>query len=324
VLHAIEASTGKTVWTHGRESDERERSSRQTQRRAPAVANGTVYWPSAEGLYALDAQTAQVRWRIDSPTIMSPTVANGTVYFVGNALHAIDAQTGRERWRFGETAEQAGSFISAGPIVDNGLVFIGRALRTGGELLAIDAATGQERWRVRDNHDTSKERTGSVVGIAVHAGAVYFSFIEDDASFRSVDARTGQEKWRRSRLHLFLANSPEPVIAGGMAYIIAMEASRGFEGPASLYALDARTGEEAWRRELDLTFDDRFRTEVIFADGLLYTGVARGLVAMDAKRGEERWRFKTDEHVYPGPTVSNGVLYFGVYAGVQGVLHAMR
>ena len=32
---------------------------------------------------------------------------------------------------------------------------------------------------------------------------------------------------------------------------------------------------------------------------------------LDPKTGQDRWRFQTDEHVYPGPTVSNGVLYFG-------------
>jgi hypothetical protein len=42
-----------------------------------------------------------------------------------------------------------------------------------------------------------------------------------------------------------------------------------------------------------------------------YMGHGRALVAIDAKTGDERWRFKTDEPVFPGPTVSNGTIYFG-------------
>ena len=323
-LHAVEVSTGKTVWTHGREaSDEHER---LPPRRppAPAVANDIVYWTSPEGLFALDAETGQVRWRIDSPSpnILAATVANGTVYFAGTALHAVNAETGQERWRSAANTEP-GAVFSAGPAVDDGLVFIGRSTTTGGELIAIDAATGQEQWKVQESQ-TSKEEQGYVLGLAIQAGVVYFSFIEGTASFRSADARTGREKWRRSQLHYFLIDSPEPVVADGLVYFIAMEASKGFEGPASLYALDVGTGQERWRRELDLTFDDRFRTELVFADGLLYTGVGKGLVAIAAKTGAEQWHFKTDEHVYPGPTLSNGVLYFGMFSGVQGVLQAVR
>jgi outer membrane protein assembly factor BamB len=44
------------------------------------------------------------------------------------------------------------------------------------------------------------------------------------------------------------------------------------------------------------------------------------LVAMDPGTGEEKWRFKTDEQVFAGPTVSNGVLYFGG----RDVLRAVR
>jgi outer membrane protein assembly factor BamB len=322
-LHAVDTSTGVTAWTCGRESEQRELLA--TRGGAAVVANDTVYWADGEALHALAAETGRVRWKLASSVFGTPTFANGTVYVAGSALQAVNAATGQERWRFALDDGGKGSFVSAGPVVDQGLVFIGQATRAGATLFAIDADTGRQRWTLRGSPDLPNEPEGFVTAIAVDEGTVYFglSFGMTDAggaSFRAADAATGREKWRRSGLHSSLFVSPAPVIAGAMAYWVAMEASAGAEGPASLYALDARTGEERWRRQLDLTGDDRFQTELIFVDGLLYMGMSRALVAMDARTGEEKWRFKTDEQVFAGPTVSNGVLYFGG----RDVLRAVR
>ena len=324
VLHAVDASSGATKWTYGRESKERELPLPRPG--APTVANGTVYFPNAEGLHALTAETGQVRWSIAAPSIESHTLANGTVFVGGRkALQAINAASGQERWRFGFEEVLEASWVTGGPVVAQGLVFVGLTSGDGAALIAIDAGTGQQRWVLRDHSNVSTEPEGYLKGIAVDDGIVYFGLafgITDrgSASFRAVDAATGREKWRRSALHSSLFACPEPVIAGAMAYFVAMEASAGTDGPASLYALDAKTGEERWRRQLDLKGDDRVLTELTFVDGTVYMGLGRALAAIDPKTGQDKWRFQTDEHVYPGPTVSNGVIYFGG----RGVLRAIR
>jgi outer membrane protein assembly factor BamB len=319
VLTALDAPSAKTAWTYGTATKERQLLWPRSP--APAVSNGTVYWGNGKEFAALSAETGQVRWRMELPGILSPTIANGILYVVGgDTVFAADAETGRERWRL-RVEEPSKAFVSAGPVVSSGRVYIGASTRTGTAVMALDAATGQEQWKIREG-DSSKELEGFVATIMADQGIVYFGVSEPagGASFRAVDAGTGRERWRRSGLHDNFFVCPEPVIASGMVYFVAMEAAGGDAGPASVYALDARTGEERWRRQLELTDDDRFRTEIIFIGGALYMGLARALVAIDAKTGDERWRFKTDEHVYPGPTVSNGVLYFGG----KGTLRAVR
>ena len=75
-----------------------------------------------------------------------PLLPDGMVFIAGKALQAVNAATGQERWRFGRDDQRQKSFISAGPVVAQGLVFIGLASRDGAELIALDAATGQQQW----------------------------------------------------------------------------------------------------------------------------------------------------------------------------------
>ena len=69
-----------------------------------AVAYGTVYVASSTFLYALDAATGALRWKIQAggATADSPVVANGLVYYAATDDHvrAIDARTGVVLWTY--------------------------------------------------------------------------------------------------------------------------------------------------------------------------------------------------------------------------------
>jgi len=62
-----------------------------------AFADDTVYAAAGGGglIVALDAATEDRRWRRETHTITTPTIADGRVFAVGNAdLLGLDAKTG--------------------------------------------------------------------------------------------------------------------------------------------------------------------------------------------------------------------------------------
>src|SRR5262245_4715910 len=118
-IHALDATTGATLWTFETNSDEVDSS--------PAVANGIVYFGSDDGnIYALNAATGMLVWRVctDGAVVGSPNVVNGVVY-VGSAdqkVYALDAATGVTQW----TTTTGGPLLSS-PAVSSGVVYIGSA-----------------------------------------------------------------------------------------------------------------------------------------------------------------------------------------------------
>jgi outer membrane protein assembly factor BamB len=75
-----------------------------------------------------------------------------------------------------------------------------------------------------------------------------------------------------------------------------------------LYALDAETGQEVWT--FGTGWGEGYSPAV--ADGIVYVGSWDGhLYAVDAETGQERWRVNTGGPVGSSPTVVNGVVYIG-------------
>jgi outer membrane protein assembly factor BamB len=70
-VHAIDAVTGKAVWTFA---------TRSRVDSSPVIAAGRAYVGSSDGrLYALDVATGQKQWEFDagSPLTASPGIASG-------------------------------------------------------------------------------------------------------------------------------------------------------------------------------------------------------------------------------------------------------
>ena len=149
-LYALDASSGREVWrfqTEGRTLESGKFGfDRRTIQASPAVADGRVFVGSRDGfLYALDAATGKLAWRVDhqmSWVNTSPAVADGVVY-AGSSderfLQAVDARTGRERWRLATERP-----VWSSPAVAGDMVYVGDG---SGTVYAVDRATGRERWR---------------------------------------------------------------------------------------------------------------------------------------------------------------------------------
>jgi alcohol dehydrogenase (cytochrome c) len=311
---ALSAATGKTLW--------RRLLVTLTQRFvdiAPQVDGGVVYVstigspPNGRGtLYALDADTGAVRWKLD--TIKGrwpvPELAGG-----GGAWYAPSIAAGQVFWGIANPLPWGGSRR-----YPDGAVYAGRALYTS-SLLVTDASSGKLLWYdqvtphdVRDYDFQDPPILGSIGGKDVVFGA--------GKSGRVIawDRSTHERVWRAQvGLHRNdLGPLPTrkvtvcPGLYGGvltpMAYAdgklfvpvvdLCMRGSAyGYEplsqvdvagrGRGELVALDAATGRTVWRRRLPQP-DFGCATA---ADGVVFTTTFDGVVyGFDSASGATLWQ----------------------------------
>jgi outer membrane protein assembly factor BamB len=156
------------------------------------ASNNVLYISTARGLYVLDADTGNVKWRFDTelPLGNSPTVQDGIVYVGGydRKIHALNATNGVHLWAY--SGAQAG--YSTNPLVINGLVIAGNR---DGNMYAIGAQgtakQGQLVW---------KYKTGGPIDLsaAYKNGVVYFA--SNDNYAYALDAATGALRWKSQKL----------------------------------------------------------------------------------------------------------------------------
>ena len=300
-FYAIDAQTGKTVWSH------------RTGRcgwASPAVHDRLVYVtfigrratcgesvPGGDGIVvAYDADDGRIVWqRTTGPNESSPLVGGGLVY-VGDwngTVWALQARSGRTRWTFRTAGRIKGS-----PALSGGLLYVGDY---DGHLYALDGRTGRLVWQASAQPRLGGRGTfystpalgygrvfiGSTDGKVYAYGAtsgrllwsqstggyVYASAAvwrrliligSYDHTFYALDAATGDVRWR------FRANGP---ISGSASVIAGIVYFSTFA--QRTYALNAATGREVWRWP-----DGKYSPVVADRDRLYLVGLGRlyGLV----------------------------------------------
>jgi outer membrane protein assembly factor BamB len=295
-FYALEAATGKVVWSH------------RTGRcgwATPAVWERRVYAtflgqratcgksvPGRDGIVvAYAAADGKVVWRRTTGlNESSPLVVGGLVY-VGDwngDVWALDARTGKTRWRTRVDGRVKGSLAASG-----GRVYVGAY---DGRVYALDARSGKLVWRASaqprlggrgtfystpsaaygrvfiGNTDGKVYAYGATTGRLLWShgtgGYVYGSPAvwrrlilvgSYDRHFYAIDAATGDVRWR------FAANGPisgsASVIAGVVYFSTFAERT---------YALDAATGRELWRWE-----DGKYSPVVADRERLYLVGLGR-------------------------------------------------
>ncbi len=154
------------------------------------AANGLLYISTANGLYALDANTGAEVWvyPTDMPLGHSPTIDNGVAYVGGldHKLHAIDALTGQGLWTF-----EAEAGFETNPVVAEGKVFLGNRDGYFYAVYATGANAGQLAW---------KYKTGGPIlySAAYKDGILYFA--SNDSYAYALNAQTGQLVWKSAKL----------------------------------------------------------------------------------------------------------------------------
>ncbi len=213
------------------------------------------------------------------------------------------------KWRF-----RTGNKVRSTPAVYGGMVIFGS---NDGSLYAVDEATGTQRWAFKTGGPVSSSP-------AVADGTAYFQ--SADGKFYAVDAHTGKPRWTFALgKELPFRNGIAPTdlgppdyglwdfflssatLADGLVYF------GGADG--KLYALNARTGKQAW----SFSTAGRVRSTPAVASGVVYFGSMDGnFFALDAKSGALKWKFKTVGNEYfpageiqSSATVVDGTVYFG-------------
>jgi hypothetical protein len=154
------------------------------------TAYSTLYISTANGLYAIDADTGAEKWvyPTELPLGHSPTVYKGVVYVAGfdKMLHAINAYTGQRLWTFSASAG-----FDTNPLVVGGLAMLGNR---DGYFYAIHTEgpdTGQLAW---------KYQTGGPIDFsaAFNDGVVYFA--SQDSYAYALQAQDGSLVWKSAKL----------------------------------------------------------------------------------------------------------------------------
>jgi len=240
------------------------------------VTGGVLYAATKRYTVAMDAATCAERWRhtyapdeAEAPaTTRGVAVADGRV-FRGTAdgrLLAIDAVTGRLLWRNVIGDVGLGEFVSAAPLVWQGMVIVGIAggiAPIRGRVMAYEVATGRELWRF------------NTVPMPGEQGAETWKLPDT--------ARTGGGGvWTSFTLDVTTAELFVPVGNPGPQLSAAARPGDNLF-TSSLVVLDARTGALKWWRQLRANDD---HDHDLGAPPVLYRDTqGRDLVAFAGKDG---------------------------------------
>ncbi|MDU6682133.1 MAG: outer membrane protein assembly factor BamB [Enterobacteriaceae bacterium] len=219
----------------------------------PALDSGVVYAADRRGtVKAVSASDGKEVWSVNlaeksgwfssSPALLSGgvTVAGGHVY-VGSEkakVYALNTNDGSEAWK----TNVAGEALSR-PVVSDGLVLIHTS---NGQLQALNTSDGAVKWTVNLDMPSLSLRGESAPATAYGAAIVG----GDNGRVSAVLMQQGQMIWQQ---RISQATGPTeidrlsdvdttPVIVNGVVYALAYN--------GNLTALDLRSGQIMWKREL--------------------------------------------------------------------------
>ena len=246
-VHALDAATGKILWTH---EDEQTygMSYPNGPRCTPLVADGKVYTLGGEGLlHCFEAETGEVVWdlelkdRYDSKAPLwgfsAHLVLDGDRLLTlagdnGPHVVALDKATGEELWRT-DVSKQSGysppTFMTIGGE---------RQLVTArpDKFAAVDPETGEELWSV-----PYEATNGSIIMQPLQSGDLVFIGGYEGKNLVldfSEGPRSPKEVFRDKNRAALSPVNVQPMVAGGDIY--------GTSGDGKLYRVDFETGERLW------------------------------------------------------------------------------
>lgn len=162
----------------------------------PIVVDGTMYFTTERGSYAIDAATCAEKWHVERVSSRpSPLgVQRGFAYLDGRLFRgssdahvlALDVADGRTLWDVAiDVAETPGVSMPMAPIAADGLVFIGNAGgdQTGvtGHVYALDAQDGHVVWKfdVVPDEPAVRATWPNADRLPISGGAFWTSFALD-------------------------------------------------------------------------------------------------------------------------------------------------
>lgn len=248
-------------------------------------AGNTGYNPGASG----PTDEGTVAWRYSSCTEAESgvVVADGRIYAAGVV---VDGRTGQP-----QGGEWTGHYST--PAVADGTLYAGSH-----NLEARDATTGDLEWTFETDGGA-----GAVPAPTVADGTVYVPGNLDESTLYAVNATAGTEQWR-------VETEDKVGVPAAVEATTVYTVDRG----NVIYALDAATGEERWRRAMSV---DLWRAGPVAADGQVYFGTVDGtIVALGAAEPTVHWEQPVEFDIEHPVAVADGTV---IAAGGQGRVAAL-
>ena len=310
IMFAVDARTGKERWRF---------EIIEQQVTTPVVAGDTLYFGSegtsevgpSGSIYALRLADGTLKWELPLPggyVMDAPAISKGVLYFTQRAVseqgtsyfRALDMATGEEKWKF---PANKGILQAPPPIVSGNKVYFLSDNFGADRLYALDASTGKLVWdyTVADRNDTETvPPTPGITNIPPYP-THYFPTQPGIST---------------------LAVIKDGVVCFG-ANILDDESNADSEAVPHLIALDAGTGREKWR----LNLDNELSGGLAIQGGFVYFGTQatgmgsppNALYSVNASTGSVQWKLEIEDAPNT-PIVYNGAL---IYADNFGYLYAL-
>ncbi|MBE7503556.1 MAG: PQQ-binding-like beta-propeller repeat protein [Verrucomicrobiales bacterium] len=248
-----------------------------------------LYVGGYRNLFALDAQTGELRWKRVTNSDFGPVAvsSDGTVY-VGSSdrkFQALEGSTGTKVWEFA-----ADGGITACPgILGDGTVLV---TSDNGRLFALDPLRGLKKWEFTVGGTL---RWSAAIG---PEGNVYIS--SPATALYALDGATGETKWTSTA-------KGEQVSVGGDGSVFLVDSM-----DRKTYAVDGASGALKWQVS-NLVPQS---APTLAVGGTVYEGSYFGRVrALDPHTGQVMWEFFLPgdelrlEQVSPPAVGADGVLY---------------
>jgi outer membrane protein assembly factor BamB len=279
-------------------------------------ADGMVFVKNRQGgLFALDATSGAVAWKIPAPPLAGAlplfpplaVVGPGTVALGDLAAEKItgyDTKTGQKKWdfdlRFNAPNRDTGSRFVGGKIYDNTLAvavsskqnpFDEQHQTTNPEYLSltgIDLKTGKAVWAALTDPPSAS-------GFGVRLGGAIFGskniYVESpDLSVGAIEGATGARLWQVLNMLVLHGDNPD------LLYSVVPEA--GADHQPILRKNDSQTGQVIWEKQLPVQTVDDPPVAISPDEKTVYVSVVVSqtesyLYGVDLTKNTGLWRFST-------------------------------
>lgn len=317
-IRAYNASTGQVEW---------EQTDLGERRGSAVVEEGNLFvstvtdfsgefagYENRTGLYALNASTGEVDWRINS-TFAPPLAANGYVFTnerpfdrrvrdeQGNRnVTAINSTTGERAW----TSDVNGQVVAHA----DGRLFVTDE-RTD-VLYALDSETGSVEWQTTVPEDVylsgelaAADDTIVLTNYGPPRGITDERQLSEPAkTLYAYNTSDGSALWTKSVTARAGNTTPDrlsgPAIDDGTVYVTSDADRHSFFGGqdvGTVHALDAETGETRWRFETttELTSAPSVANGTVYVAGTETDDPPYVAFALDASDGSEKWNLNLNQ-----------------------------
>lgn len=292
-LHALEAKSGKDIWTVETGPDEVISS--------PIIYQDRVYLGTiGQEVCVFSAAEGKLLWKskLEGSIIATGVFAGEKDRFIigtgAGLLYALSPETGEIQWSY-----QAGNLIKATPAYDGKRLYFGA---WDGHFYAVDAETGKEAWKLRIN---TPHLSPATCNPGVLDGKVIV--VSHDYATHCLNAETGERYWRWPEEGIqFAWNDPildeckpsysSPIFYEGVAYLGSIT--------GHVVGFDVATGEQVFNLAVA---DPIFDSHPLLIQDLFYFGTTGGrFCALNLKTGVMAWEYSLGSDFIFSPPGSDG------------------